>query len=132
MKTKHGATKLTFKDVEEIRSMFDEGMTDTQIAKIKNVSRVHINKIRNGKRWNQEQWDEIPKVLIKSNDYREFTTVKPITLTKEHQRQIQDRLDTMNGINERMGSEEFQTNYHMMKFIEALTGRKPKKVHIEF
>jgi len=137
MKTKHGASKLTFKDVEEIRTMFLQGMKDSEIATIKGVSRVHINKIRNGKRWNKETWVEIPKVLItenkpvKSNDFREFTPPKVRTLTSYQQNEIQTKLDGMADLNDRMMTDEFQMNYHIIKFIEALTGRKPKKVSIE-
>ncbi len=139
MKTKHGASKLTFKDVEEIRTMFSQGMKDGDIATIKGVSRVHINRIRHGKRWNAETWEEMPKVLIteekpqqvKSNDFREFTYPKVDTLTSYQQNRIQNKLDGMADLNNRMMTDEFQMNYHIIKFIEALTGRKPKKVSIE-
>ena len=139
MKTKHGASKLTFKDVEEIRRMFLQGMKDSEIATIKGVSRVHINRIRHGKRWNEETWEEMPKVLIteekpqqvKSNDFREFTPPKVRTLTTYQENQIQTKLDGMADLNDRMMTDEFQMNYHIIKFIEALTGRKPKKVSIE-
>ncbi len=139
MKTKHGASKLTFKDVEEIRTMFSQGMKDGDIATIKGVSRVHINRIRHGKRWNAETWEEMPKVLIteekpqqvKSNDFREFTYPKVDTLSRNQENRIQNKLDGMADLNNRMMTDEFQMNYHIIKFIEALTGRKPKKVSIE-
>lgn len=139
MKTKSGARKLNYRDVEEIRVMFTQGMSDTQIASIKGVSRVHINKIRNGHRWNEENWDELPKWLlteekpkqVKSNDFREFTPPVVRTLTPYQENQIQTKLEGMNDLNQRMMTDEFQLNYHIIKFIELLTGQKPKKVSIE-
>lgn len=51
-----GAYKLNEKDVIEIRELFKTtNLNDSQIAKMYNVSRVHINGIRNGKRWNDDR-----------------------------------------------------------------------------
>lgn len=126
--TKMGASKLNYKDIDEIRRMFEMGMSDTEIANIKDVSRPHINLIRNGKRWNEDNWTQIPK----SNDYREFTTPMGKTLTPEHVNQIQTKLDELKGVNEYMNTDDFQTKYHLIKFIECLTGKKPNKLVIEF
>lgn len=47
-----GASKLTKEKVEEIRKLFQSGLSDTYIAEKYGVSRIHINHIRNGKKWN--------------------------------------------------------------------------------
>ena len=50
-----GASKLNEKDVEVIKYLFQRTqMTDTEIGNAFGVSRVHINRIRHGKRWNEE------------------------------------------------------------------------------
>lgn len=47
--------KLDKQDVEQIRLLFEQTpLKDSDIAKIFNVSRKHINQIRNKKRWNYE------------------------------------------------------------------------------
>lgn len=127
-RTKMGASKLNYNDIDEIQIMFEEGLSDTQIAKIKNVSRPHINLIRNGKRWNEENWTQIPK----SNDYREFYT--PVGIIP-HQRQdnpLDRELEGLNDISTHFRTDKFQFNYYLSKMIEALTGKKPTRIHIEF
>lgn len=45
--------KLDKNDVQRIKVLIEENiLTDSQIASIFNVSRKHINSIRNKKRWN--------------------------------------------------------------------------------
>ena len=47
--------KLTEKQVSLIKQIFNETTAkDGDIARVFNVSRVHINKIRNGHRWSEE------------------------------------------------------------------------------
>lgn len=48
-----GASKLNEEKVIEIKNLFKTTtLRDGEIAKMYNVSREHINKIRKGKRWN--------------------------------------------------------------------------------
>jgi hypothetical protein len=50
-----GASKLNSEDIEQIRNLFSNtNMSDIEISKKFGVSRVHINRIRNGIRWNTE------------------------------------------------------------------------------
>ena len=50
-----GAYKLTEEDVIEMKHLFNTThLSDREIAKLYNVSRQHISRIRNGKRWNDE------------------------------------------------------------------------------
>jgi len=51
-----GASKLNEKDVEVIKYLFDRtDLRDGEIAEIFDVSRVHINRIRHGIRWNENK-----------------------------------------------------------------------------
>jgi len=57
-----GASKLTREMVAEIKNLFKTTtLNDAEIADVYNVSRIHINKIRNGQRWNNEQHSFIMK-----------------------------------------------------------------------
>lgn len=57
-----GAYKLTEEDVKEIRHLAKTtNLSDTEIGKLYNVSRVHISCIRRGKRWNEENRSFIMK-----------------------------------------------------------------------
>ena len=48
----HPLSKLTEKDIREIRRLFnEEGLTKYRIGKIMNVDRAHISKILKGERW---------------------------------------------------------------------------------
>jgi len=123
--TKSGAHKLNYKDVAEIRKMFDMGLSDTEIAEIKGVSRPHINLIRNGKRWNADNWSQIPKNYEEGNfnppSGGDISKPTEVSLNQEY-----------SSINEYMNTDDFQTKYHLIKFIECLTGKKPNKLVIEF
>lgn len=69
-----GASKLTEENVAEIRSLFaNTTMSDSQIARKFDVSRIHINQIRNGRRWNEETRSFLMKESIgaKGSDTRE-------------------------------------------------------------
>jgi len=60
-----GASKLNWEDVEQIRSLFSNtNMSDGEIAKKFGVSRIHINRIRNGKRWNEDNHTFVMKDYI--------------------------------------------------------------------
>jgi len=66
-----GASKLTEENVAEIRSLFAHTtMTDTEIGNKFGVSRIHINQIRNGRRWNEETRSFLMKGA-KGSDTRE-------------------------------------------------------------
>lgn len=52
MEYRKGSYKLDYQDVELIREIFNStNLSDKEIAEIFNVSRPHINHIRNNKRW---------------------------------------------------------------------------------
>jgi len=123
--SKSGAHKLNFKDVAEIRKMFEMGLSDTEIANIKGVSRPHINLIRNGKRWNEENWTQIPKNYEQGN----FNPPSGGNITKQPEVSLNQEYSS---INQYMNTDDFQVKYHLIKFIEGLTGKKPNKLVIEF
>lgn len=50
-----GASKLNKEKLTEIRALFTQGLSDNEIAEQYGVSRIHINHIRNGHRWNKEK-----------------------------------------------------------------------------
>lgn len=57
MNEQMGLIKLDKKDVQRIKQLIEKNeLKDSEIAKIFNVSRKHINSIRNKKRWNY-QWN---------------------------------------------------------------------------
>ncbi len=61
-----GASKLTEQQVQEIKRLFATTMLcDGDIAEMYNVSRIMINQIRNGKRWNEEERSFTMKDTIK-------------------------------------------------------------------
>lgn len=50
-----GASKLTTEDVAQIKQLFETTtLTDAEIADEYGVSRIHINLIRRGKRWDTD------------------------------------------------------------------------------
>ena len=70
-----GASKLNEDKVEIIKDLLNSGNhTHQQIADLFDVSREHITKINQGKRWNSETKSYVMKT---SNDYRQFTNPRP-------------------------------------------------------
>ena len=51
MKYRRGQSKLDYNDIELIKDCFTKGLSDTEIGQIFNVTRNHINHIRNNRRW---------------------------------------------------------------------------------
>lgn len=61
-----GASKLTEQQVQEIKRLFATTMLcDGDIADMYGVSRIMINQIRNGKRWNEDERSFTMKDTIK-------------------------------------------------------------------
>jgi len=50
-----GAFKLKVEQVREIKDLFQQNLSDSEIAKMYGVSRPFINMIRNGNRWPEER-----------------------------------------------------------------------------
>lgn len=50
-----GAFKLKVEQVKEIKDLFNQNLSDSEIAKMYGVSRPYINMIRNGNRWPDER-----------------------------------------------------------------------------
>lgn len=49
---KHISSKLTNKEVKEIKELIKTGMSNIDIAKKYNTKNYNISKIKNGQRWN--------------------------------------------------------------------------------
>jgi len=114
-----GASKLNWDDVRVIKDLLEMGKTHQSIADMFGVSRELISSIKSGKRWNKEQHSFIMKdEQIKSNDFRDFGAALPIK-SIEVVKGEKDQLD-------------LDQKYYMVKFIESLTGKKIKKLIIEF
>ncbi len=113
-----GAHKLNEDDIKIIKDLLDLGKTHQSISNIFDVSREHITKIANGQRWNDKQRSFIMKdnKPVRSNDYREFTDLpmKEVEVVDE-----KEALD-------------LDQKYYLIKFIESLTGKKIKKMIVEF
>ena len=116
-----GATKLTHDDVDLIRDLLTQGKTHQSIGDMFGVSREHITAISKGRRWNKEKRSFLMKEEIKSNDFREFTEPqqRPLPIRKVELVEDKDQLD-------------LDQKYYLVKFIESLTGKKIKKMIIEF
>lgn len=133
-----GAWKLNPDDVKVIKDLLELGKTHQSIGDMFGVSREHITKIANGQRWNEEtnsfimkdeiekMKDEIKKEITelpglitepkRSNDFRQFT-------------QPNIEIGYIPSENEGLNLEQ---KIYMRKFIESLTGKKIKKMIIEF
>ena len=62
-----GAWKLNEEQVEQIKSFISTtNISDSRLAEMYDVSRVHINHIRHGRRWNIEQRKYIMKEELES------------------------------------------------------------------
>jgi len=78
-----GASKLTEKDVREIKHLFETTkLTDRQISMMYNVSRVHINGIRNGRRWNEDIRSFTMKGSLKPDVVFDTITQRPVLKKK--------------------------------------------------
>lgn len=69
-----GAHKLKLQDIEKLRQLFDQGISNQQIAKNfvstngRKVSTEHIRLIRSGRRWNFDNHSFIVKEHLKMKD----------------------------------------------------------------
>ena len=134
-----GAWKLNPDDVKVIKDLLELGKTHQSIGDMFGVSREHITKIANGQRWNEEtnsfimkdekeittdskeekeiDWiTNLPIEPKRSNDFRQFT-------------QPNIEIGYIPSENEGLNLEQ---KIYMRKFIESLTGKKIKKMIIEF
>ena len=74
-----GAHKLTQEMVLEIKELFlTTKYSDGKIGKMYGVSREHINKIRNGRRWN----DETRSFIMKEGVVFDVETQRPVIIKK--------------------------------------------------
>jgi len=77
-----GAHKLTQEMVLEIKELFlTTKYSDGKIGKMYGVSREHINKIRNGRRWNEDTRSFIMKDVV-SNVLFDVETQRPVIKKK--------------------------------------------------
>ena len=116
-----GASKLNEDKVQIIKDLLCMGEhTHQEIGDLFNVSREMVTAINNGRRWNPDNWsfdmrEEKPKT---GNDFREFgeptLPIKRVELADS---------------NEALDMEQ---KYYLVKFVESLTGKKIKKMIIEF
>jgi hypothetical protein len=68
-----GASKLTKELVAEIKTLFaTTNLNDAEIAEMFNVSRIHINQIKRGQRWNDAQRSFVMKEDIKKEETNNF------------------------------------------------------------
>ena len=81
------------------------------------VSREHITAIANKKRWNDETRSFIMKEDITETFSNEDNTYP--------YQEVESVLETGQHLN-------LEQKYHLVKFIESLTGKKIKKLVIEF
>ena len=66
-----GASKLKIEQVEKIKQLISENKKDQEIAEIFNVSRIMINRIRNGKRWASER----DKIKIQTDELQRLPKI---------------------------------------------------------
>ena len=117
-----GAWKINEDDVKVIKDLLQLGKTHQSIADMFGVSREHITKINQGHRWNDENRSFEMKEISgpkRSNDYRQFTDQPEIPYQKVELVNDNDALD-------------LDQKYYLIKFIESLTGKKIKKMIVEF
>jgi len=62
-----GAFKLKVEQVREIKNLFQQNLSDSEIAKMYGVSRPLINMIRNGNRWPEER-DKVKSQIEEVDD----------------------------------------------------------------
>jgi len=62
-----GAFKLKVEQVREIKNLFQQNLSDSEIAKMYGVSRPLINMIRNGNRWPEER-DKVKSQIEEIDD----------------------------------------------------------------
>ena len=73
-----GASKLVLEDIVALRELYEQGLTNAQIARTftslsgKSVSREHVSRIRSGKRWNPDNHSFLVKDHLPIN--QEITT----------------------------------------------------------
>ena len=125
-----GASKLDQDKVDTIKDLLEMGtFTHQKIADLFGVSRELITAIKNGRRWNPDNWGFVMKEETEtkpketqlkpktSNDFREFTPTRHI------------EVGVIQSENEGLDLEQ---KIYLRKFIESLTGKKIKKMIIEF
>lgn len=73
-----GSSKLNEHKVRQIKELFEiTNLSDSQIASMFDVSREHINLIRNGKRWNTDKKSFISKVELELDGIKLVDTKLP-------------------------------------------------------
>ena len=126
-----GAGKLKIEQIQQIKNLFQQNMSDTEIASMYGVSRPLINMIRNGNRWPDErekikhQVDEneiLPCVCDIVNNVAIETHVCPVISPNGKLyiilHYLQDRLtsERFSGLFEEIPDEsEVQVNHDMFK-----------------
>lgn len=117
-----GAYKLNWDDVKVIKDLLKMGKTHQSIADLFGVSRELITKINKGQRWDKEKHSFIMKDEMdkpkRSNDYRDFGEALPIK-----------SIEVIKGDKDQL---DLDQKYYLVKFVESLTGKKIKKLIIEF
>lgn len=114
-----GAYKLNWDDVRIIKDLLEQGKTHQSIADLFGVSREHITKIKMGQRWDGDKHSFLMKKELqkRSNDFRDFGPDLPIKNIE-----LVDEKDVL----------DLDQKYYLVKFIESLTGKKIKKMIVEF
>jgi len=112
-----GSSKLNREDVKVIRELLTLGKTHQSIGDMFGVSREHITAIANNRRWNDQT-----RSFIMKEDLTE-------TFSNEDNHYPYQEVESVPNQTEHLNLEQ---KYHLVKFIESLTGKKIKKLVIEF
>jgi hypothetical protein len=111
-----GCSKLNKDDVKVIRELLSLGKTHQSIGDMFGVSREHITSIANNRRWNDER-----RSFIMKEDITE-------SFSNEDNHYPYQEVESVSYETEQLNLEQ---KYHLVKFIESLTGKKIKKLIIE-
>lgn len=63
------SAKLTFDDVKEIKALIWNGQSQTEVAKVFNVTQPNINRIVHGYIWQEVPWPNMAKGALNMEDY---------------------------------------------------------------
>lgn len=79
-----GSSKLNDEQVQQIKRLFETtNLTDESIGEMYNVSRGHINHIRNGRRWNVDE-----RSFLMKEELNHYTTTITIIRGNSYSSQV--------------------------------------------
>ena len=112
-----GSSKLNREDVKVIRELLTLGKTHQSIGDMFGVSKEHITAIANNRRWNDQT-----RSFIMKEDLTESFSNEDNHYPYQEVESVLEQAEHLN----------LEQKYHLVKFIESLTGKKIKKLVIEF